>query len=42
MRISGAQEDRFAMCPSARAMCLMTGVYVGPYSGKQFAGMQRL
>jgi hypothetical protein len=29
------------MCMAAKAQCLQTGVYVGPYSGWQFAGMQR-
>jgi hypothetical protein len=29
-------------CQAARAQCIRTGVYVGPYSGRQFAGMQRL
>jgi hypothetical protein len=28
-------------CQVARAQCIRTGVYVGPYSGREFAGMQR-
>jgi hypothetical protein len=28
-------------CHAAKAQCIRTGVYVGPYSGWQFAGMQR-
>jgi hypothetical protein len=30
-----------SMCMAAKAQCMQTGVYVGPYSGWQFAGMQR-
>jgi hypothetical protein len=41
IRYSPAREDRFLMCPVAQAQCVLTGVYVGPYSGRQFAGMQR-
>jgi hypothetical protein len=41
IRHSGARTDRFEMCPAAQAQCVLTGVYVGPYSGRQFAGMQR-
>jgi hypothetical protein len=29
------------MCMAAKAQCLQTGVFVGPYSRWQFAGMQR-
>ena len=42
MRHPNAQADGFRMCRTARAQCLQTGVYVGPYSGRQFAGMQRM
>jgi hypothetical protein len=28
-------------CQAAKAQCIRTGVYVGPYSGWEFAGMQR-
>jgi hypothetical protein len=28
-------------CQAAKAQCMRTGVYVGPYSGWEFAGMQR-
>jgi hypothetical protein len=41
-RHPGAQADGFRMCRAAQAQCLQTGVYVGPYSGWQFAGMQRM
>jgi hypothetical protein len=42
IRYSSAKADRFPMCQAAKAQCLQTGVYVGPYSGWQFAGMQRM
>ena len=42
IRVSSAKADRFPMCQAAKAQCLQTGVYVGPYSGWQFAGMQRM
>jgi len=42
IRNSSARSDRFQMCMSAKAQCTQTGVYVGPYSGRQFAGMQRM
>jgi hypothetical protein len=29
-------------CMTAKAQCLQTGVYVGPYSRWEFAGMQRM
>ena len=41
IRISSARADRVPMCMAAKAQCLQTGVFVGPYSGWQFAGMQR-
>jgi len=42
IRYSSARPDRVPMCMAAKAQCLLTGVYVGPYSRWQFAGMQRL
>ena len=39
IRLSRAHDDRFLMCPLAKALCLQTGVYIGPYSGRQIAGM---
>jgi hypothetical protein len=42
IRYSSAKADRFPMCQAAKAQCLQTGVYVGPYSRWQFAGMQRM
>ena len=42
IRVSSARRDRVPMCMAAKAQCLQTGVYVGPYSGWQFAGMQRM
>jgi hypothetical protein len=42
MRHPTARADGFRMCRAAQAQCLQTGVYIGPYSGWQFAGMQRM
>jgi hypothetical protein len=36
------QSDRVQMCQAAKAQCMQTGVHVGPYSGRHFAGMQRI
>ena len=41
MRDSRDKADGIRMCQAAKAQCLQTGVHVGPYSGRQFAGMQR-
>ena len=41
IRVSSAKADRVPMCMAAKAQCLQSGVFVGPYSGWQFAGMQR-
>ncbi len=41
IRDSSARPDRLQQCEAAKAQCLLTGVHVGPYSGRQFAGMQR-
>ena len=30
------------MCGAAKSQCLQSGVYVGPYSGRHFAGMQKM
>ena len=42
IRISSARPDRSQMCGAAKAECLQTGVYVGPYSGRYFASMQKM
>ncbi len=42
IRVSYRRTDRVPMCTAARAQCLQTGVYVGPYSGWQFSGMQKM
>jgi hypothetical protein len=42
IRDSATREDRVQMCQAARAQCMQTGVHVGPYSGRHFAGMQRI
>ena len=41
-RSRGAREEGPQLCQAARAQCLETGVYVGPYSHWQFAGMQKM
>ncbi len=41
-RSRSAREDGPQLCQAARAQCLGSGVYVGPYSGWQFAGMRRI
>ena len=40
IRESSAQADGLQMCMAAKAQCMRTGVHVGPYSGRQYAGMQ--
>jgi hypothetical protein len=42
IRISTAHPDRAQMCGAAKSECLQSGVYVGPYSGRHFAGMQKM
>ena len=37
-----ARPDRAQMCGTAKSQCLQSGVYVGPYSGMHFAGMQKM
>ena len=41
VRDSRGREDAIQMCQAAKAQCLQTGVHVGPYSHRQFAGMQK-
>jgi len=41
MRDSRRREDGIQMCQAAKSLCLQTGVHVGPYSGRQYAGMER-
>ena len=41
IRDSRHRADAIQLCQAARAQCLRTGVHVGPYSGRQFAGMER-
>jgi hypothetical protein len=41
IRVSSARADRVPMCMATKAQCLQTGVFVGPYNGWQFAGMQK-
>lgn len=42
LRNSRAQPDGRQMCGTAKSQCLATGVYVGPYSGRSFAGMGKI
>jgi hypothetical protein len=42
IRNSAARPDRVQMCGTAKSQCLQSGIYVGPYSGRQFAGMQKM
>jgi hypothetical protein len=42
IRVSSARSDRLQMCQTAKSQCLRTGEYVGPYSGRHFAGMQKM
>ncbi|HXI08272.1 MAG: hypothetical protein ACRC1G_22465 [Bradyrhizobium sp.] len=36
------RADHVRMCQAAKAQCMQTGVHVGPYSGRHFAGMQKI
>lgn len=42
VRWSIEQAYSLQACQAARAQCVQTGVYVGPYSGWRFARMQRM
>jgi hypothetical protein len=42
MRDSTDRPDAVQMCLAAKAACLQKGVHVGPYSGRQYAGMQKM
>jgi hypothetical protein len=41
IRDSLDRTDRIQMCQTAKALCMRTGVHVGPYSGRQYAGMAK-
>jgi hypothetical protein len=41
IRVAIRQGDGIQLCRAAQAQCLSTGVHVGPYSGRQFAGMEK-
>ena len=41
IRDSRDKADAIQMCQAAKAQCMRTGVHVGPYSGMQYAGMQK-
>ena len=42
IRDSADRSDSVLMCTSAKTQCMKTGVHVGPYSGRHFAGMQKM
>jgi hypothetical protein len=42
IRNTADMTDGLRMCLAAKAQCLQTGVHVGPYSGRHFAGMVRM
>jgi hypothetical protein len=35
------KPDKVQRCMAAKAQCIRTGVHVGPYSGREYAGMQK-
>ena len=41
IRDSSMRADRFQLCLAAKAECMRTGIHAGPYSGRQYAGMQK-
>jgi hypothetical protein len=41
IRDSRERADAIPQCNAAKAQCLRTGVHVGPYSGRQVAGMAK-
>ena len=41
IRDSRDRADAIDLCQAAKAQCLRTGVHVGPYTGRQYAGMQK-
>jgi len=42
MRDLRSEADGPRMCLAAKAQCMQTGVHVGPRSGRQYAGMQKI
>ena len=41
IRVADGRADGVQMCRAAKAQCRQTGVHVGPFSGMQYAGMQK-
>jgi hypothetical protein len=39
IRDSRDRADAIQMCQIAKAQCMLTGVHVGPYSGRHYVGM---
>jgi hypothetical protein len=42
IRNSSTRPDGAQVCGVAKSQCLQNGIYVGPYSGRHHAGMQRI
>ena len=41
-RRTANMSEGVRMCMAAKAQCLRTGVHIGPYSGRHFAGLARM
>jgi hypothetical protein len=41
LRVSRYHDDAGPACFAAKLSCLQTGVHIGPYSGYQYAGLER-
>ncbi|WP_024507717.1 hypothetical protein [Bradyrhizobium sp. ARR65] len=42
IRFSSSRPDRVPMCTAAKAQCMQSGTYIGPYSGRWFTEMQKI
>lgn len=42
IRDSADRSDSVQMCTAAKTECMKTGVHVGPFSGRHYAGMARI
>jgi hypothetical protein len=42
VRLSPSRSNRYPACYAAKAECVQTGTYVGPYSGRRFTDMRRI
>jgi hypothetical protein len=41
IRTSSMKPDKVQRCMAAKAQCIRTSVHVGPYSSREYAGMQK-